>query len=225
MNPKVHLRLRPEHRLCYGIYFITDDLESTQKKYLENPPVIWYLQSDGNLSEKVDDIALFKTLQEAQDFLDSWLPKKEWLTIDEIKSAKNEKEALDLSIEHWKQICIADYEDLKKAKEKDEVSIMNLHCALCQYHKATGRCDDCILKDDGVCCQEWRKVAQNENGLSTDQQKLEFKKACIQMLNRLITERNKMVTYNIDGKEFSEETIKKALKKYCDFKEKVEKRT
>jgi len=196
--------------------------------YISDYAPVLYLLKDGTLETSIRAENHHKTREEAQTFLDSWLPRKEWLTIYDVRNPKSELESLDLSIEHWKQIVCADFEDLREAWETDKVSIGSMHCALCRYHK----CDDCFLRNgesDGTCCREWRRVVRSEIGLfsnkSTDQQKFEFKKACIQMLNKLIEEKNKMTTFNIRGKDFSEETIVEALKKHCDFKEKVEKRT
>ena len=189
----------------------------------------------------------FDTKDKAEKFLDKWLPKLhwiefggcstndnnfaiDWLTVDEIKkrAGLGDKEALDCSVEHWKQIAVAGYEEYKKTKKKSKTGTGARYCALCKRNNC--RCTTCLICQNvkHIACYGTPHVAVRT--ALENNSKEEFEKAAIEELNFLVKLRNElygdpykenkeMRTINIDGKEFSEETVKEALKKHCDFEE------
>ena len=149
-----------------------------------------WLLPDGTIT--TDSLAAsvnnWKSQQEAQQFLDNWMPQKEQLKIYNIKyyATLSEKEALDCSIEHWKQ-NVLDVEEahlgssycaicLKARTEKDKAVGCGRHGGCCRY---------CILNDYKNphpinCCKEYEAFV----GKRTEEN-------AIAMLNKLVLIRNK----------------------------------
>ncbi len=107
-----------------------------------------------------------------------------WLSTEEIKRrAKiSPEEALNVSVEHWEQICEA-----IKMGENIATRYSGEECGLCQrYHTAfSGKgCQECFLSDKEhawPCCCEWKDF--HESHTSNNAQA---------MLNRLYMERGKI---------------------------------
>lgn len=166
---------------CYSKIFIhcDSDIDKT------------YLRKDGTIGEayvgKNEDFWSFKSQQEAQQFLDNWMPDKK-LSICDVKyySTLSELEALDCSIEHWKQNVL----------DVDNANLGDSYCAICLRAKAERDkeigswlngicCNYCVLNDykkfnNFNCCQEYRDFI----GSRTEEN-------AIAMLNKLVLIRNK----------------------------------
>lgn len=175
------------------------------------------LNTDGTLERCKIGKRLFKNIGEAQKFLDKWMPRNGWLTQEQVceESQKGDKEALDCSIEHWKQIVL----DVKESGNQ----LGPYTCAMCQRYGSCKRCpvnhyekysDTHLLAG---CCKEYDDFAAHE---TLDN--------AIKMLNKLVSLRNRMFgnpyletkemkEIEIDGRMFSEDTIKEALKNHVDF--------
>jgi len=141
----------------------------------------------GSPREMSDAPGYWKSQQEAQQFLDYWMPRKKQLTIGEVKTAAEgcEAEALDCSIEHWKQNVL----DVNNARLGD------IYCAIClrakaERDKAIGSwrngscCNYCILNNyrkhsDTNCCKEYEAFVDNRT-----------EENAIAMLNKLVLIRN-----------------------------------
>lgn len=149
-----------------------------------------WLLSDGTITTK-SSVAChnnWKTEQEAQQFLDSWMPRKKQLTISEVKATAailDEKAALDCSIEHWKQNVL----------NVGDACVGSSYCAVCERAEierddAIGsrvngsKCLYCILNNYTQskynCCKEYRDFVDNET-----------EENAITMLNKLVLIRNK----------------------------------
>lgn len=180
----------------------------------------WYLQRDNTFAYDLGDSDDWPTSEAAQDFLDNWLPPKEWLTQEQIieVAKQGDREALKYSIIHWKQIVVAGWDEYKKAENKDLVNTETAFCALCQeYHGTPKKHPDCILYEnsDITCCKEWRNLKGKQG--------VDFEKVAIEMLNRLIRERIKMpeemipiqLVYNNIEVLVPKSTIREAYEKFC----------
>jgi hypothetical protein len=216
-----------------------------------------YIREDGTLGSCCPKF--FKTEQEAQDFLNKWLPKGhwvfncyletglysrkfykvDWLTPEHIQEQAKlgDKEALDCSIEHWKQIVVAGFDEFIKARKADGVNIGSFHCALCRRNRLFtehGCGDTCLIyrKLKSSCSYDtpYRKVS----GAFDKQDKQAFESAAVEELNFLIELRNelfgnpystteletekmsdKMIV--VKGKKISENTIVEALHNQFGF--------
>ena len=172
------------------------------------------------------------SVQQAQQFLDSWLPPKEWITQEYVKEQAKISgcAALDCSITHWKQILLAGYDGYKKAYYLHKTTMDGEFCALCMYKQIHYKhCSDCILGD----CNKEKSLWQKTSYATKDN----WEKSIIPLLNKLITIRNEKYgnpyleeqkmsdgMIEINGQKFSESTIlewaKGALKKACKSEEK-----
>ena len=121
----------------------------------------WYwLLDDGTLSK---DSAKAKKSAEgrnrstklAQEFVDKWLPPKEWLTTEQVLTASklSDEMALLCSLNHWKQI-VMNFWNFENSVFESKVDISYDYCALCQRHKRKRNCP-LELECDG-CCNEWK---------------------------------------------------------------------
>jgi hypothetical protein len=146
----------------------------------------FYLRKDGTIHTSLrggED--WFKNKQEAQQFLDAWMPQKKRLSKSHVEWAarSSELEALDCSIEHWKQNLL----------DVDNAILGSPHCAICM--RANNRirdihdrcCNHCILNDyenlPVNCCEEYKAFADSYSGRTEEN--------AIAMLNKLIIIRNK----------------------------------
>jgi len=135
----------------------------------------------GSPREMSDAPGYWRTQQEAQQFLDKWMPRKKKLPIYDVQyySTLGEMEALDCSIEHWKQNVL----------DVDDANLGSSYCAICVRAKkesgAMGKnqCVSCILNSykRGVtnCCEEYKAFVNN----GTEEN-------AIAMLNKLVLIRN-----------------------------------
>jgi hypothetical protein len=148
----------------------------------------WYLRRDGTIHRNLrpDFVDYFKSVSEAQEFLDNWLPQKGWITKKQVKEAAeiSDESAHACSINHWKQIVLATNKEYEEAYNKSNVNICADFCSLCKrhHHKQT----ICTLKENictSECISEWYKAAIHIYGGS--------KKEQIGMLNKLIETYNK----------------------------------
>ena len=143
-----------------------------------------YLRKDGTVCTGLRGLTdWFDSAEEAQKFLDKWMPRKKPLTEKEVREAslRYEKYALDCSIEHWKQNLL----DVKNATMDDT------HCAICLKAQREASpnnpwdfsCKYCILNNYrfvGDCCEEYRAFFNNRTEINA-----------ANMLNKLILIRNK----------------------------------
>jgi hypothetical protein len=146
-----------------------------------------YLRKDGTIGEayvgKNENFWSFKSQQEAQQFLDNWMPKKERLPHYDVQyySTLGEQEALDCSIEHWKQNVL----------DVENAHVGSSYCAIClraENKLKLGeriRCPYCILNNYtklwGInCCKEYQNFVDNKT-----------EENAIAMLNKLVLIRNK----------------------------------
>lgn len=192
-----------------------------------------WLTYDGIITASCTEVGIlsWKTKQEAQQFLDNWLPQKDWLTEEHIKEQAKISEcaALDCSIEHYKQILLVGYDEFIVA---ESVSIGLDYCAMCQrikflFGKTHGNCKKCLLCKEGDLCHndnEWVKLRVIIYGNQSEG----FDEAVIAVLNKLIEIRNKKYgrktmekMIDVRGKKVSESTVVEALKEHCGFEEKV----
>lgn len=183
-----------------------------------------WLLPDGTITTAYTNATInnWKTEQEAQLFLDSWMPRNKQLTISEVSEAAtfSEKLALDYSIEHWKQNVL----------DVENANLGSSYCAVCEKAAGNGirisgisRGINCILNNysgcSANCCKEYEDFVNNRT-----------EENAIAMLNKLVLIRNKKYgnpyredkkmssIINISGRYFSEETVEEALRKHCDFK-------
>jgi len=216
----------------------------------------FYIREDGTLRNCYPKH--FKTEQEAQDFLNKWLPKGHWIewldylfgkvtttdyTIDWLtqehiqeQAELGDKEALDCSIEHWKQIVVAGWDVFYTAYRRGKVNIYSNYCALCERFKLPSpyigtKCSNCtIATKAGVsgCLDTPHEKAR----IAFDRRdKQAFKSAAVEELNFLIELRNELFgnpystikletekmsdkMIEIKGKKISEDTIVEALLKF-----------
>lgn len=80
-----------------------------------------------------------------------------WLTIEQVRTTAQEspQAALACSVEHWRQLSTATYEELSNAYFMNGVALDVMFCALCQRYWA-GRADcspECPLVRAGQGCQ------------------------------------------------------------------------
>lgn len=149
----------------------------------------FYLRKDGTLKRSLRGYTdWFKNEQEAQQFLDYWMPKKKKLSTYDVQyySTLGEMEALDCSIEHWKQYVL----------DVGNANLGSSYCAIClraqkERDKKVGSwragecCKYCILNDYkniyGInCCKEYEAFIANKT-----------EENAIAMLNKLVLIRNK----------------------------------
>ena len=95
-----------------------------------------------------------------------------WLTQKHIQAqaAKGPKEALDVSIEHWDQLCNATKVEIaRKERRLKTVSLMDSdYCGLCQrYYNPSDRCTQCPLAHCTKANSLWQQasVVYNITGL------------------------------------------------------------
>jgi hypothetical protein len=103
----------------------------------------------------------WKSKQEAETFLQCWLPPKEWMTREEVKfhAVQSDNMALVASIWHWRQIIVKGIEEFRKASG-EQVTMRSSYCALCQRHRADGRC--ILVKGcTGHCHPLWREAVKS----------------------------------------------------------------
>jgi len=124
----------------------------------------------------------WKTEQEAQQFLDNWMPRKERLNVREVEFAAkvNEEVALDCSIEHWKQNVL----------DVNNAHVGSSYCAVCLRAEEKsgvmdkGQCVSCILNNYTInttnCCKEYKDFCNRRT-----------EENAIAMLNKLVLIRNK----------------------------------
>lgn len=161
---------------------------------------IWnFLYKDGTITTdyRVAEINNWKTQREAQQFLDYWMPRKEQLTISEVKEVvkfDNEKIALDCSIEHWKQNVL----------DVGGANVGSSYCAMCvragqnDTLSGTERCKHCIVNDykwsELNCCKEYEDFVENKT-----------EENATAMLNKLVLIRNKKYgnPYNVEEKKMA----------------------
>jgi len=127
-------------------------------------------------------LGYWSSREEAQQFLNSWLPQKDWITKDQVVESANLSDecAHACSINHWKQIVLASDEEYRAAYCKGFVNKHADFCSLCERHLC--KCSVCTLKDTmcgGGCVPEWSKARYGG------------KKEQIAMLNKLIETYNK----------------------------------
>ena len=73
----------------------------------------------------------------------------EWLTIGEIKArSKTAEGALEVSYEHWNQLCRATQKELRETYDSKKIHINEYDCGLCKYYFSD--CKRCPLKS----CEE-----------------------------------------------------------------------
>lgn len=157
--------------------------------YLEKGRYIWLLP-DGTITANYIDAKNknWKTEQEAQQFLDNWMPRKKKLGFYEVEIAAKgcEQEALDCSIEHWKQNVL----------DVEHANLGSPYCAVCvkagvERDEAIGSwrngraCRWCIVNDYKIlnstnCCKEYAAFCGNRT-----------EENAIAMLNKLVLIRNK----------------------------------
>lgn len=154
----------------------------------------------GSPKEMSDAPGYWKIGQEAQQFLDSWMPRKRSLTISHVErmSKLSKKEALDCSIEHWKQNVL----------DVENADIGSSYCAICMRAgdnnilSGQERCKRCIVNDykwieDINCCKEYNDFCVNRT-----------EENAIAMLNKLVLIRNKKY-----GNPYIEKALKTNLQK------------
>ena len=177
-----------------------------------------YLWKDGTLNrgstgydkverpkEMSDAPGYWRIEQEAQQFLDNWMPRKEQLTIQDVArvATKSEKLALDCSIEHWKQNVL----------DVGGAHLGSSYCAVCiragiERDNVVGSwrngksCPYCIVNnykvgDVGNCCKEYKAFCDNKT-----------EENAIAMLNKLVLIRN-----NKYGNPYTEKAFKINLQK------------
>lgn len=165
-----------------------------------------YLRKDGTLATSLrGDKDWFKTKQEAQQFLDNWMPHKKQLTITEVGEAAklSERIALDYSIEHWKQNVL----DVKNAH------LGGSYCAVCERAGQGGfrgqeRCMICVVngyKYSGnfiSCCKEYDNFCDDKT-----------EENAIAMLNKLVLIRNEKYGNRRYGNPYTEKALKINLQK------------
>jgi NTP pyrophosphatase (non-canonical NTP hydrolase) len=166
-----------------------------------------YIREDGTLRNKYPK--RFKTEQEAQDFLNKWLPNGywygsrneeyfiDWLTQEHIQEQAElgDKEALDCSIEHWKQIVVAGWDVFYTAYRRGKVNIYSNYCALCERFKLPSpyigtKCSNCtIATKAGVSgCSD---TPHGKARIAFDRRDRQaFESAAVEELNFLIELRN-----------------------------------
>jgi len=212
----------------------------------------WYLWHDGTIHNVAYDIKANKldegywtSKQEAQQFLDDWLPQKDWITQEQVKQAAEHSDemALMCSLNHWKQMLLAGKDKYFVGVYEEKVNHTQDYCALCKRHKSERNCP--LEKNcDSHCVPEYR-----------DWSRPTWEEGHIRMLNKLQETYNKLyidakdvpngealfwcdsggVYWNdkkvvnfkgkkmkeieIKGKKFSEETIVEALKAHVGFEE------
>jgi hypothetical protein len=228
-------------------YLVRLSLPSGQYNITSEGKILCYISSSCLMSEK-----------EANHLAKIWMPRMSWsgeeweigwLDLQEIeeRSARSEKEAFDCSIEHWKQIVIAGYNEFEKARSQRKVNTGVEYCALCcrnYFENSTNHCANCPIrrKTNQPHCKGTPYLSMNCSSLSSYhhiQLVNTFERASIEELNFLIVLRNELYGnpyeterknimgeergLTIDGKWFSISTIQEALKKYCSFEEKKEK--
>lgn len=66
-----------------------------------------------------------------------------WLTQDEIASAKNAKDAMDLTLKHWHQISYASPKNLRDGYANGLWGKGTIWCGLCQYYRTI--CQACPI--------------------------------------------------------------------------------
>jgi len=194
------------------------------------------------------EISYWDSEQEAQQFLDEWLPKGKWfywlgsenryrpttefnnykdkfeinwLTEEEVKEAaqKGDKEALDCSIEHWKQIVVAGYDEYVRARDKGKAAIDEGFCALCQKFQSAWTltpfsCYDCFLTKANKMCGSSKSIYQLVRRAQYTKDKPEFEKSSVDMLNLLVKIRNKKFGNPYLGdKEMKELTVREISEK------------
>lgn len=123
-----------------------------------------------------------------------------WLSQEEIKRRAeiSEEEALDVSIEHWEQICEA-----IRMGESISSHYGAYECGFCQriiFNKEK-KCEDCVLHESNsvACCQEWRAFDNNSTLPNAET-----------MLNRLYQEKGKMLCKK-EGEKVTKEEKPKEL--------------
>jgi hypothetical protein len=121
------------------------------------------------------------------------------------KAEQGDKEALDCSIEHWKQIVLAGWDKYCEARDKNKVGRDGDYCALCKRRVIIRRvCSEvCPLKSCGNDTA-WDKASSAI--------KADFTEKTIDMLNHLVRIRNKLYgnPYVIEEKKMAvkEMTVK-----------------
>lgn len=161
----------------------------------------WYMRKDGTLYSHSP--SYWKTKKEAQQFLDSWLPKEKRLTVSDVSfdAQLGEKEALDSSIEHWKQNVL----------DVENANLGSSYCAICVQAEKNRRwggisaCQYCILnnytKPGGVnCCKEYEAFVDNKT-----------EENAIAMLNKLVLVRNKKYGNRRYGNFYEEKQMSKEM--------------
>lgn len=154
---------------CVGSYYIAPQRGEDYREY--------YLHKDGTLHDTCDrNKGYWSSKAEAQEFLDSWLPQKDWITKEQVKEAAeiSDECAHACSINHWKQIVLASDEEYLKANQAYKVSMKETFCSLCKRH--FNKNTVCTLSNsmcNGPCVSEWYDAKKG-------------KKEQIAMLNKLI---------------------------------------
>lgn len=92
----------------------------------------------------------------------------EWLTTDYIQAQaqKGRRQALECSIEHWRQLAGATYNSIKRAIDKGLVDVGSDYCALCEKYYSDFHCGPCPLcrhqKNECGANTQWGKVTKGE---------------------------------------------------------------
>jgi hypothetical protein len=157
----------------------------------------WYLRRDGTLHRLLrgrEDY--FNSPEEARQFLNRWSPKGVWLAKGYVKykAEQGDKEALDCSIEHWKQIVLAGRKKYRYNNLSQKVGMEGDYCALCKRRAIIGRvCSEaCPLKSCG------NDTAWDKASSAIWSTKADFTEKTIDMLNHLVRIRNKLYGNPVD---------------------------
>lgn len=180
--------------------------------------ISYYLWHDGTLnpcclgSERYVNDGWYRTKEEAQKMLDSWLPQTEWITKEQVVQAANlsDEAAFKCSLNHWKQIVL-NFDTFESAKTKNLVNIDTSFCALCQRNKFTKHCPLKVTCNAGQCIPEYGDFARF--GIYTLEN-------AIKMVNRLQTTYNKLYGGKIDTERL--EQVRKDIKLLKDEENRIQ---
>jgi len=154
---------------------------------IEDKDTRFCLQKDGVIINRLrgECPPCFRNYEDAETYLQEWLPQKEWLTIEQVQEAANisDEAALVCSINHHKQMLLAGWDKLQEAMNDGDVNQSATYCALCKRNYMT---KDCPLKKNciGGCIPEWKELARAKED--------NFIEAQINMLNKLQETYNKL---------------------------------
>ena len=168
------------------------------------------------------DVRLKHEFDKMKDIVKVWQPEK---IIWEREEKSKKLEALDESIRHWKRMIkwIRNRPSLARARKEIMKKYLGenwsgVYCSLCDLYSDTPNCRKCPLSKYDLCCREENSIySKIKDAFNWN----DWHKHAVNMFDKLKLIRSKIIAdssnenmIEIDGKEYSESTLKRALEDY-----------